>query len=233
MIDNPFEIEDPFKSTEAASTTTTSPPNTTDADPFASIENPKPMANENPFASNRNLYSNNMGNTKRKYKFVQMYLLINNKLFANQSLNNESGIMEISYNVDYGNLRLSFCSPNQNTFDRTSIKIQNMERQTTINIYPEVAENILHSVEQWKTNQFQIFERMIQSSANWSPNSSIVRIDGNNKSVAIHTKASNGNAYMYIFTDWQLNALINSLKFLVNGVAWNLDLARFLTQSND
>lgn len=227
MLDNPFEDA------------------VTNNSPFST---PAPMNNNNPFTSesnnpfggngNRGNYNNNNnGNaTKRKYKFVQMYVLVNSKLFANQPLNGECSIMEITYNVDYGNLRLSFGGAKKETFDKTSIKILNIERLTTINVYPEVAEQILYNVDLdkgvWSNTQIHMFERMLQGNANWSPNQSIIKINGDEQTINIITQPSNGNSQSFTFNTWQVNALINALKFLVNGTAWNLDLARFIVPAD-
>jgi hypothetical protein len=243
MLDNPFETANPFETGTPAPSFNPAQQQQTDA-PFGGTPSfsppPAPFPQNNKGGGNQygsNNFGNNNGggfgnnnnNGKRRYKFVQMYLLINPKLFAKQQLEGESPLLDISYNVDYGNLRLTFCNINQNTFDSTSIKVQNVERTTVVNLYPEVAEQLLYNLENWKPNQIQAFERMIQSNANWSPNATYFTIDPTNQTVSVNSKPANSNNISkYVFSEWQLNALINSLKFLVNGTAWNLDLAKFL-----
>lgn len=167
-------------------------------------------------------------NQKRRYRFVQMYMLINPKLFAKQQFSaGEVPILEISYNVDYGNVRLGFANTRADTFDQTCIKVQNLERLTTVNIYQETAEQLLYNIEHWKGSSIQVIERMIQSSASWSPNLTIFQVNPTDKSVTLTTKTNNGQ-FVYVFNEWQLNSLINSMKFLINGPAWNLENVRFL-----
>jgi len=228
MLDNPFEET-------VATTSPFSTPTPVNNNPFTTDSNTPFGGVNNNFGMNGNRTNSN---TKRKYKFVQMYVLVNTKLFANQPLNGECPIMEIVYNVDYGNIRLSFGNAKKDTFDKTSIKILNIERLTTVNIYSEVAEQILYSVDLdkgvWSDAQIHMFERMLQGNANWSPNQSIIKINSEEQSINIITQPSNGGnqSFMFTFNAWQVNALINALKFLINGTAWNLDLARFLITSD-
>lgn len=239
MNDNPFEMTAP---TQTPTTSTDSPfgaiPSSTGGgNPFGGGGFGGAQPGGNNFGGNQQR-NNNFGGgqqQKRKYKFVQMYILINPKLIANLQLSaGEVPVMEISYNVDYGNLRATFCNVRNDTFDSSSIKVQNMDRATTVNIYPEVAEQLLYNIEHWKGEQIHVFERMIQSSANWTPNTTMFKVEPSNKSVTIMTKPSNGNGqFMYVFAESQLNALTNALKFLVNGGAWNLDLARFMVPPTD
>lgn len=259
MSDNPFDTDlndNPFNqlNTNVAVTNNSTNPNPfevvnqkTNPNPFEVPNSEQPSMSNNPFsnpsqnnfANNNNQRSFNNGNNfgqqgqKRRYRFIQMYMLINNKLFANQQLNGESAIMEISYNLDYGNLRLSFCNSRNDTFDRTSVRIMNVDRLTTINVYPEVAEQLLYNIENWKAGKFQVFERVLQSSGgNWSPNNTVFNIDSNNKVVNVMSSPSNSNnTHQYTFSEWQLNALVSALKFLVNGVAWNLDSVKFLSSA--
>jgi len=232
MLDNPFE-----ENTTTQSNSPFSTPAPMNNNPFTSESN-------NPFGGGNNNFGNNgggnrgnynNGGVKRKYKFVQMYVLVNSKLFANLPLNGECAIMEITYNVDYGNLRLSFGNGKKETFDKTSIKLLNIDRITTVNVYPEVAEQILYNIDlekgTWSDTQIHMFERMLQGNANWSPNQTIIKINGNDQTISIATQPSNGNTQSFTFSTWQVNALINSLKFLVNGTAWNLDMARFIVPS--
>ena len=259
MNDNPFDtdINDaPFNSNASDNTNVNSKHNTnTNTNPFDNLNSKpntnteQPIMNNNPFSNisqnnftngnqrpfngNNNFGNGNQQSQKRKYRFIQMYMLINNKLFSNQQLNGESAIMEISYNLDYGNLRLSFCNNRNDTFDRTSIRIMNVDRLTTINVYPEVAEQLLYNIENWKAGKFQVFERLLQTSGGgWTPNNTMFNVDSNNKVVTVISAPSNSNiTCQYTFSEWQLNALVSALKFLVNGVAWNLDLVKFLSSA--
>lgn len=188
--------------------------------------------NQGGFGGN-NFGGNSGGNNqKRKYKFVQMYWLINPKLFAQQQLGaGEAPLIEISYNVDYSNLRLSFIKTNESTFSATAIKVQNTDRATTVNIYAETADQVLYYLEKGITGQIQLFERMIQANATWTPNKSIITIaqDG---SVTIMTQPSSGNAtHSYTFTTWQVESLKKALKFLTEGSSYIVDIAKFLAPS--
>jgi len=166
---------------------------------------------------------------KRKYKFVQMYWLINPKLFAQQQLAaGEAPLIEISYNVDYGNARISFIKINNTTFDATSIRVQNTDRQTTVNIYAETADQVLYHLEKGIPGNIQVFERMIQASASWSPNKTniVINQDG---SVTLNTQPSNSQTgHSYTFSGWQIESLKKVLKFLTEGSAYVIDIAKFL-----
>jgi len=83
---------------------------------------------------------NNSGGNGRKYKIFDLYWLVNQKLYKQEQLaNNEVAVLNISYNVDFDNLRLSFCTPGQDTFTATGMELKSMDRKTTVNICAEVA----------------------------------------------------------------------------------------------
>jgi hypothetical protein len=180
-------------------------------------------------SGNSNNFGGNQQNQKKKYKFVQMYHLVNSLLMNGQHLGNESAIMEITYNADYGNVRLTFSNAKADTFTPTSLKIQSADRVTTVNIYPEMAEVILFAINSKQNSNFSIYERVIGgSNSNWVPNQTKININSTTHEVAILTKANNGAQALYTFRGWQVIALMNSLKFLTNGSAYILDIARFL-----
>jgi hypothetical protein len=215
---------------------------------FSGFNEPAPAANPQTGFTNNGGFGNNNGgfggnnqqggfggnnqgnNQKRKYKFVQLYWLINQKLFAKQQLAaGEAPLIEISYNVDYGNLRISFIKVNQNTFDATSIRVQNTDRATTVNIYGETADQILFNLEHGVVGQIAVFERMIQASASWSPNQTIFTINQDG-SVTLATKvANNQDTHSYTFSGWQIKSLKNALKFLTDGPAYIVDISKFLS----
>jgi hypothetical protein len=236
IADNPFEINEPATTIN-------------EADPFGvpNLQTPaqqSPSEMSNPFGQptfNTPTFGNNNSNSnqqKRKYRFIQLYYLINPKLFAKQKL--ESGevpLLEINYNVDYSNLRFTFTNAKPDTFDKTSLKVLNTERLTTVNIYPETAEQVLWAIENGnklvENYQIYVFERVLNqgnSGGGWSPNQTVFKFIGD--SVVIITQPTNSsNTFTYVFSEWQKQALVKSLKFMTEGTAWLLDQVKF--NSND
>ena len=203
--------------------------NTMATNAFSGFNEPTPQAQPQQSTGGFGGFGGGGQTAKRKYKFVQMYWLINPKLFAQQQLvAGEAPLIEISYNVDYSNVRISFIKTNQNTFDATSIRVQNTDRQTTVNIYAETADQILFHLEKGIPGQIQVFERMIQINASWSPNKSIFSINQDG-SVTLTTQPANAQStHSYVFTGWQIGSLKKILNFLTNGTAYTIDIAKFL-----
>ncbi len=253
MMDNPFDIP-ATSATPQQATATADSILATPSDPgnpfgggttpevsasdfgFGVPSNSQPMAS--PFGGDTGgsmpqFGGGNNNNQKKKYKFIQLYWLINSKLAAGQAVNNESHLMEINYNADYSNLRLTFANAKQDTFITntnaiTAIKIQNSDRQTTINIYPETAEHLLFNIQQKIAGKIPVYERVI-GSGNWNPNQTVFNINLNPFEVGVYSKTSNGQTYAFIFSGWQVMALIKALKFLTEGPAYTIDIAKFLS----
>jgi len=164
----------------------------------------------------------NSGGSSRKYKIFDLYWLINRKLYKEEQLApNEVAVLNISYNIDFDNLRLSFCTPGADTFTQTGMELKSMDRKTTVNICAEMAEQItdLLTVESGRVNNL---ERVFQNNSNWAPNQTSFSKNGN--TLVITTNTKNGETYTYAFEEWQLKALNHACIFL-------LKEARILTLS--
>jgi len=155
--------------------------------------------------------SNNGGG--RKYKIFDLYWLVNQKLYKQEQLaDGEVAVLNISYNVDFDNLRLSFCTPGADTFTATGMELKSMERKTTVNICAEVAEQLtdLIAVESGQVNNL---ERVFQNNSNWAPNQTT--FTKSNNMIQISTKTRNGETYSYVLQEWQLKALNHACIFLL------------------
>jgi len=165
------------------------------------------------FGGGNGFGGSNHGGNGRKYKIFDLYWLVNQKLYNGTQLDNgEVAVLNISYNVDFDNLRLSFCTPGQDTFTATGMELKSMERKTTVNICAEVAEQItdLITIESGRVNNL---ERVFQNNNNWAPNQTMFVKEAN--AITITTKTRNGETYVYTLQEWQLKALNHACIFLL------------------
>jgi len=162
------------------------------------------------------------GGGKRKYKIFDLYWIVNQKLYQQKQLDQgETAVLNISYNIDFDNLRLSFCVPAPSSFTATAMELKSMERKTTVNICAEVAEQLIDLL-QVESGQINNLERVFQNNDNWAPNQTVfTKKDG---MVVISTKTRNGEQYSFTLQEWQIRAMNHSCLFL-------LKEARILTLS--
>lgn len=163
----------------------------------------------------------------KKYNIVDMYWLINQKLFNNEKLNkDEVALLTIGYNADFNNLRFVFYEANPKTFNETSILKHETKQITSVNIFSETAQKILFNVHSKKfKDEFSNFERVFTASSgtnDWKPNPT--QIEMNIPSNIILKTKFNNAIYSFTFLDWQIQAFLNAMKFMTDGDAWKASL---------
>jgi len=204
---NPFANVPVEQPTQQPTNTATQP---TVTDPFGPTST-QPTAFAAPQATNA--FGGNSGNG-RKYKIFDLYWLVNLKLYKNEQLApNEVAVLNISYNIDFDNLRFTFCTPGADTFSQTGMELKSMDRKTTVNICAEVAEQLADLIIADESGQVNNLERVFQNNSNWAPNQTVFTKNGNLLSIATNTK--NGESYNYTFSEWQLKALTHACSFLI------------------
>lgn len=167
---------------------------------------------------------------EKKHNIIDMYWLFNPKLLTKQQIGeNELKLITIGYNADFCNLR--FClydvgNNSKNVFSETAIHKYNATQITTVNVFSEVAEQIITNVTIGKKSTIYNFERIFSKNmieSGWSPSKSTFNISPEDASISINVD-SNGTTYTYYFIDWQLKTLLNSMKFMTNGNSWKASL---------
>lgn len=163
----------------------------------------------------------------KKYNIVDLYWLVNQKLFNSEKLNkDEVALLIIGYNADFNNLRIAFHEVTAKSFNETSILKHETKQITTVNIFSETAQKILFNVHTKKfKDEFSNFERIFTANSgnnDWKPNSTQIEMNIPNN-IVLKTKFNNA-IYSFTFLDWQIQAFLNAMKFMTDGDAWKASL---------
>ena len=165
-------------------------------------------------------YHNNNGDARPKFNIIDMYWLLNPKLYQPNAQfdQGEVPMLILSYNADFNNLRLILCDLTQGIDVRnmTAINVGMFNRKTTVSIYPESAIQLLCAMNSNQPVAVQICERLFSSNNNWQPNRTVITC--NQQSVTIATQDQ--NMHLYTLSGYQLLALRNVLEFVTSGLAW-------------
>lgn len=171
---------------------------------------------------------NKLEKPNNKCNIIDLYWLINNKFFNKEKLGpNEVPLICIGYNADFLNLRITFHVVNGDSnppiFVPTGINKNNSKSLCTVNVFSETAHNLYHNITKGTKDVVEItnFERLFNSS--WEPTPCAFKIDKKEGTITIKTSI-NSEIYTYVFTDWQIQVLLNSLKFMFNGDSWKSSL---------
>ena len=161
---------------------------------------------------------------KIKYKIFDLYWLVNSKVYSGEQLGQyDSPMLCISYNVDFGNLRFSFCKPTTaETCNPTSIELNSVEKMCTFNVYPEIAEQVLMLLDQ-QSGMVRNLERVFKRSTSWSPPQAAFKKD----ECGFHIMSKNGSQNVFTLNQqWQLNAFRRSMNFILDS-ANLLNISKF------
>jgi len=160
---------------------------------------------------------------KRHHNIVDMYWLINEKLFNQQALGQgEAGLLAIGYNADFGNLRIGFHEVNGESFTKSSMIKDKMKFLTSINFFSETAYAIRDCLRNGKPVNISNFERIIGSDNKWTPNQT--QITGDTNQLIIKTMTPEGKKYNYTFSNWQIPAFATALKYMTEGQSWDSNI---------
>lgn len=164
----------------------------------------------------------------KKYNIVDLYWLVNQKLFNSQKLNkDEAALLVIGYNADFNNLRIAFHEANAKSFTQTSILKYETKQITTVNLFSETAQKILYNIQTKKfKDEITNFERLFTANVgnnDWKPNPTQITMDIPNN-IIIQTKYNN-TLYSFTLLDWQIQAFLNAMKFMTDGNSWKASLS--------
>ena len=194
---------------------------------FQTIQAPplqqQPVAFQNP---QQPQFQNNNGNFRQptginnsqqqKYMWTELYWFLNPKIKTN-SLGNETPLLIVAFNADYGNLNIRFC--NIKNLSENYLATQDIERTPAhINLYAEHAVDLLQSPVNAKIN---IVERVFKLDNTWKPGISVIMKENN---AFILTTVLNNIQYVYTLVNDQYWAFCKALEFMINGTGWALTL---------
>lgn len=213
---NPFDVVDDSEDSNTEST-----------DTFNAFE-PSTSSNNKTNEQSMNTSNSELDNTSnnKKHNIIDMYWLINNKLFENKKLEtNEIALLTIGYNADFNNLRIGLFEPNNKTFTEHAIYKTEAKLITTVNVFSETAHKALSIINKGENADIINFERVFsQAQANsWKPSPSLFKINLSEKNITLEV-TNNNTKYTYVFTDWQIAALLSVFKYMTNGGSWSASL---------
>jgi len=156
---------------------------------------------------------------KSKYNIFDMFWLINEDVFEdlNKLEENEAHFISISFNIDFGNLKITLCNLTEEAIDDHVLFRQNMETLISGTIYPSSAFRILKS----KEKSIICMEQLINKTGEkWQKERPMIQINkGNDYYECVVTNPLTKENYKYVFRDWQKDAFEECLKYIyTNGL---------------
>ena len=179
-------------------------------DPFAAVESNAPPVSFQTGGPVPKGNAPSFGKEKATYSILNMFWLVNPKIYIKDApmLNNEAHFAAISYNINFGNLRIEFRNMSNESIHGQLICLNKMQSVVNGTIYPSAMFQLVS-----KIPEVICFEQIINYEGN----------DWQNKIAPVSfVTGTNGNIvctigqYCYEFTGWQKEAFIYSCKFGLN-----------------
>jgi hypothetical protein len=149
-----------------------------------------------------------------KYKIVDLFWLINPKFYANpkqQPVQNEAHFVILSFNLDFGNMRVSFFNLTNNSVQGNILYLENCKRTVTGTIYPATCFNAFHSPRLSTTCLEQLFRQI--PGANWQQERPVCTIQKNEEKIRFTVKDPKFGEHFYDFVSWQREAFLHACNF--------------------
>jgi len=203
-----FDNNDPFGAFNAQ-TPTPAPAPPTQSAPTQPQSVPQAAGSGSPFPTSNPGGSGGGGNDQQqKYQILNMFWLINPKAYSNEEMKaGEANFTSISYNVNFGNLRIELCNMTQDSIVNQMICLNKINRLLSATIYPAAMFQVVSGVPE----VFCMEQIINYNNADWQNNLKGAKFNTTETSVTL-TIAE----YCYEFTGWQKEALMYACKFGLN-----------------
>jgi hypothetical protein len=156
------------------------------------------------------LIPNNELSTVKKYNIIDLFLLFNDDIITNPNLvnNKTAHIISISYNIDFGNIKLTYFQLTNDAIDNHVIFKNNLKLLISGTIYPSSAYRINNSSEE---NIICMEQLITNTNEQWQKDRPCVNVikDKVNKAYIV-----NINDCTYTFKGWQLKCFKESLEYI-------------------
>ncbi len=150
---------------------------------------------------------------KQKYKIFDLFWLINPKFYNKQQpAPGESHIVIISYNADFGNLRISFFNLTNNSIQNNLVYLENLKRTVVGTIYPATAFNAYNTPNLATICLEQLFRQI--PGATWQQERPVCTIQKGEGKIRFNIKDPKNGEYFYDFIGWQRDAFLHACKFI-------------------
>lgn len=183
--------------------------------PFANPGSPEPFSSgstpiNEPF---QNGFSQPNQPEKSKYQIFDMFWMLNPKAYSDpkQLAQGESHFVVVSYNISFGNLRVSFFNLTNNSIQKNIVYLENLKRTVSGTIYPATAFNVSKSIRVSTTCLEQLFRQI--PGANWQQERPVCVIEKNEELIRFTVKDPKFGNYYYDFSGWQREAFLHACEF--------------------
>lgn len=203
------------------------------------VDNTKEETNED--RKHTPMYGNQI-HSSSKYHIRDLFWLINPKLENREGLyQNEPGLVTITYNADFDNMKFAFYKVNPDVFKRKGAVILNNAQQVTIfNLHSETCSRIVYEYNRAINGELEEalkdqdrtyitiknFERVFNENQNWTPNITSILINKDGQIVIGTVDNQSGNKFKYNFKGWQIESLISACKFMSEGGSFQTGMMR-------
>lgn len=151
-------------------------------------------------------------NSIQKYYIFDLFWMLNPKFSKKIQLQpNEAQFVVVSFNISFGNLRISFFELTNNSIQKNIIYLENLKKTVNGTIYPSTAFNAFNSPRVATVCMEQLF-RQIQG-ASWQLERPICKIEKNEVKLRFTISDPKLGNYFYDFEDWQYAAFLRCLEF--------------------
>lgn len=169
--------------------------------------------------------SNDDSNQKvvpKKYNMFDLYWIYNTKLFDESGTKNilsdeEPDFIFITYNMNFGNLRVHFKKAPKEAFKNHIVFRNNMFHLIAGTIYPSSCYKIINSDD---SSPIVCMEQLInETGEEWERNRPLTRITHSRETNELFMEifdVENEKRYFYNFADWHYKLIIDSLSFVIS-----------------
>ena len=159
-----------------------------------------------PFPSNQP--SGSGGDQQNKYKILNLFWLINPKAYSGDTmLDGEVHFTTISYNVNFGNLRIELSSMANDSIVGQMICLNKVNRLVNATIYPTAMFQVVSNVPE----VFCMEQIINYNNSDWQNNLKPAKFNTSEKGIILTIENS-----CYEFIDWQKEVLLYACKFGLN-----------------
>ncbi len=151
---------------------------------------------------------------KQKYAIVDLFWLINPKFYMNprqQPAQTEAHFVILSFNLDFGNMRVAFLNLTNNSIQGNVVYLENLKRLVAGTVYPATAFNAYTSPRLSTTCLEQLFKQI--PGANWQQERPVCTIEKNEEKIRFTVKDPRNGTYFYDFIGWQREAFLYACNF--------------------
>ena len=147
-----------------------------------------------------------------KYAIFDMFWLINQKFYKKiQPAQNEAHFVVISFNMSFGNLRVSYFNLTNNSIQNNIVYLENLKRTVSGTIYPATAFNAVANQRLTTVCLEQLFRQI--PGASWQQERPVCKIEKNESKLRFTVADPKYGTYFYDFEDWQYHAFLKALEF--------------------